>query len=315
LLHLANTTSVRRALAALAGALVLPVAAPAHAASGPSTLPSEALLDEAPSSEPPAPVESNAALPDASCLASTICSLKEKVRWGVPGWTPAFCARIAEGVLASSRRNNISPSLLLAVMVGESDMNDKAANVVKKNGRLYAKDSGLMGIRCIFGKGNGMCTNGYVRGLSWKKVMDPVTNIELGARELARWRTGGVTRKMVTVREGNQVVKKQKFVYCQHKNHAFWAHYNHGLIYIDHGFARHYPQRVAVLQTALARALDVEAPELKEVSRLTVRDRGERERTADRPVEPRFRKLCSQIAEVGGQCSSVASLAIAPTVN
>jgi hypothetical protein len=172
-----------------------------------------------------------------------------------------------------------------------------------------------MGIRCVFGKGNGMCTNGYVRGLAWKKVMDPLTNIELGARELARWRTGGVTKKVVRVREDGQLIKKTKYVYCQHKNHAFWAHYNHGLIYIDHGFARHYPQRVAVLQTALARALNVDAPELKQISRLTVRDRGERERTADRPVEPRFRKLCSQIAEVGGQCASMASLAVAPTVN
>ena len=301
-------------MAALAGMLILPAAAPAHAASGPAALPPEALLEEASAPEPPAP-EVNPALPSQSCLATTICGLKEKVRWGVPGWTPQFCDRIAEGVLASSQRNNISPSLLLAVMVGESDMNERAANVVKKNGRLYAKDSGLMGIRCVFGKGNGMCTNGYVRGLAWKKVMDPLTNIELGARELARWRTGGVTKKIVSVREGGHLIKKTKYVYCQHKNHAFWAHYNHGLIYIDHGFARHYPQRVAVLQTALARALNVDAPELKQISRLTVRDRGERERTADRPVEPRFRKLCSQIAEVGGQCASMAALAVAPIVN
>jgi hypothetical protein len=312
LLSLAKTTFFCRATAALAGAMIMPAAAPVHAASGPTSLPPDALVESSTDAEP----QADPAMPSPSCLSATICSVKEKIRWGVPAWTPEFCDRIAEGVLASAKRNNVSPTLLLGVMMGESDMNEKAANVVRKNGRLYAKDSGLMGIRCVFGKGNGMCTNGHVRGLSWKKVMDPLTNIELGARDLARWRTGGVVKKIVRVREGGQMVSKQKWVYCPHKNHAFWAHYNHGNVYIDKGFARHYPQRVAVLQNALARVLNVEATELKEIPSLTVRDRGERQRTADQPVEPRFRKLCSQILEVGGQCSqNVATLSVGRTVN
>jgi hypothetical protein len=72
---------------------------------------------------------------------------------------------------------------------------------------------------------------------------------------------------------------------------------------------------VAVLEYALARALSVEAPELKEVTRLTVHDRGQRDRTADRPIEARFRKLTSQIDEVGGQCANMASLTVDHRVN
>jgi hypothetical protein len=309
LLYFANTTFPRRAIAALAGMVALPAAAPVQAA---SASPAALLESSAPDATPAQP---DRAAPPESCLASTICSVKERVRWHAPAWSPSFCHRIAQGVLDSAKRNDISPSLLLAVMVNESDMNEHAAPVTMKNGRVYAKDSGLMGIRCILDK-RGYCSNAYVRGMAWRKVMDPITNIELGARELGRWKKGGgVTRITVRVRENGQLVTKQKNVPCQHKTHAFWAHYNHGPRYIDHGFARHYPHRVAVLEYAIAEALNVEATELKTTSRITIHDRGQRDRTADRPVEPRFRKLCSQIREVGGQCSNVATLTTTSHLN
>ncbi len=67
--------------------------------------------------------------------------------------------------------------------------------------------------------------------------MDPVTNIELGARELAHWRDGGgVTRKTIVKLDADghrQHVTKD--VPCEHKTHAWWAHYNHGPRYIDKG--------------------------------------------------------------------------------
>jgi hypothetical protein len=302
-------------MVAFAGAMAVPAAASVNPAQGAAALPPAAELEATPADQPEARFEADRAFPAASCLASTICSLKEKLRWHAAAWSPQFCERIAEGVLTSARTNNISPTLLLAVMVNESDMNEKAAPVTMKHGRIYAKDSGLMGIRCVFGKGNGMCTNGYVKGLSWRKVMDPLTNIELGARQLSRWRTDGMVRKTVQVRQGGQLVSKQKYVQCQHRNHAFWAHYNHGPLYIDHGYPRHYPHRVAVLEYSLARALNVEAPELKEVAHLTVHDRGQRDRTADHPIEARFRKLCSEIDEVGGQCSNMAALSVRNPVN
>lgn len=301
LLSFAHTTFPRRALAALAGAMVVPAAVPVEAASvAPAAMVETAAAPAEPAADP--------AIPSESCLASTICSVKNKVRWGTPAWTPSFCARIAKGVLASSKRNKVSPSLVLAVMMNESDLDEKAVHVTTRNGAVYAKDSGLMGIRCIVDK-QGKCSNGYVRGLSWKTLMDPLTNIELGARELSRWRTGGVARVTVRVRKGGRIETKQKYVQCQHKTHAFWAHYNHGPVYIDKGPARHYPHKVAVLQLALAQALNVDAAELKQISRVTIRDKGERERTPDRPVGARIRKLCDQIREGGGQCANVASLA------
>jgi hypothetical protein len=313
LLYFANTTFPRRAIVAFAGAMAIPAAA-AHAASvAPASLQEPAPPESAaPELAAPPP---DGAVPPEPCLASTICSLKERVRWHKAAWSPEFCHRIAQGVLDSSKRNDVSPSLLLAVMVNESDLDEHAAPVTMKNGKLYAKDSGLMGIRCVLK--NGWCTNAYVRGMSWRKVMDPLTNIELGARELARWRKGGgITKVTVRVRDENgQLVEKQKNVPCQHKNHAYWAHYNHGPRYIDHGPARHYPHRVAVLEYAIAHALNVEAPELKQVSRITIHDKGQRERTVDRPVEPRFRKLCDEIHEVGGQCGAVPTLTASAGLN
>ena len=77
-------------------------------------------------------------------------------------------------------------------------MNEKAARAYTRNGRIYAKDGGLMAIRCM-PDDKERCTNGNVRGVAWKDLMDPTTNIELGARELAHWREGGgVVRKTIT---------------------------------------------------------------------------------------------------------------------
>src|SRR4051812_5338480 len=170
-----------RALAAL-GAVFAPAAMP----------PSAAAQTPAPSAsvaEPPASSvaeDRESVYPGVDCLASTLCNVQDKVRWGTPAWSPDFCRTIAGGVLESARANDISPTLILGVMMNESSLDEKAAHVTMKGGRLYAKDSGLMGIRCILR--GGRCTNGYVKGMSWRKVMDPLTNIELGARELARWR-------------------------------------------------------------------------------------------------------------------------------
>ena len=125
-----------------------------------------------------------------ACLAQTVCAVKEKIRWQTPAWTPSQCGRIADAVATSAKRHDLSPTLLLAIMVNESDMNEKAARVYTRDGKVYAKDGGLMAIRCLLDD-HDRCTNGNVRGVAWKDLMDPVTNIELGARELAHWRDGG----------------------------------------------------------------------------------------------------------------------------
>jgi len=243
--------------------------------------------------------------PEVGCLSRTICAIKEKIRWQTPAWTQAQCSKIASAVLTSSVRYQISSSLLLAVMINESDLNEKAARVTVRENKVYAKDSGLMAIRCVLGKRD-RCLNGNVRGLAWTDVMEPAKNVDLGARELAYWKNGGAaTRTIVKVRDATGRIRPIfRTVPCRHTDHAYWAHYNHGPHYISHGYPRHYPHRVAVLDHALAAVLNVDAPELN-VTRVTMHDPGKRQRTADRPLEARYKKLCTQIQSVG-TCSAVA---------
>ena len=250
------------------------------------------------------PVASRPPTPHA-CLAKTICSVKERIRWQTPAWTPSQCRNIADAVSTSAKRHDLSPSLLLAVMVNESDMNEKSARAYERDGKVYAKDGGLMAIRCILDDKE-RCTNGNVRGVAWKDIMNPVTNIELGARELAHWREGGgVVTKTITKRDAQgHRYKVTKNVPCHHKTHAWWAHYNHGPRYIDKGYPRHYPHRIAVLDHAFATVMNAPAPEL-ETGRITIHDVGKRERRLDRPLEPRFKKLYEQILS-SGTCSALA---------
>lgn len=244
-------------------------------------------------------------LPDVHCMARTICAIKDKIRWQTPAWTENECLRVAKAVLQSASRHDLSPTLLLAIMINESDLNEKAARLTLHGNKVYAKDGGLMAIRCVLDKHN-HCVNGNVRGKTWTDVMTPATNIEMGARELAYWRDGGaISTVMVRRRDGSGNLRTvAKKVPCRHKDHAYWAHYNHGPRYIDHGYPRHYPHRVAVIDHALATVLNVDPPELHG-TRITMHDAGKRERTVDRPLEARYKKLCTQIQSVHS-CAAVA---------
>jgi len=237
-------------------------------------------------------------IPDPACLSRTVCAIKEKIRWGVPSWTPAQCDKISRAILKSAKRHDLSPTLLLAVMINESDLNEKAARPTMRDQVLYAKDTGLMGIRCVIDR-QGRCANGNVRGVSWTDLATPETNIEQGAKELAYWRDGGATLTVtVKVRDKDGHLRPgYKRIPCKHKDHAYWAHYNHGPRYITTGYPRHYPHRVAVLDHALATILNVDAPELH-TKAITMRDPGKRPRTIDHPLEPRYRKLCDQIESI-----------------
>jgi hypothetical protein len=251
------------------------------------------------------PVDSGPETHGPSCLKQTICAVKEKIRWQTPAWTPSQCGRIADAVATSAKRHDLSPTLLLAIMVNESDMNEKAARLYTRDGKVYAKDGGLMAIRCLLDD-HERCTNGNVRGVAWKDLMDPVTNIELGARELAHWRDGGgvMSKTIVKLDADGHRERVKKDVPCNHKNHAWWAHYNHGPRYIDKGYPRHYPHRIAVLDHAFATVMNTPAPELT-AGHITIHDPGKRERTVDRPLEPRYKKLYEQIMS-GGTCSALA---------
>jgi hypothetical protein len=292
----------RSVAAVFAGALALPAAASAaqapHAESNPAATissPAKSSADDSASEE---------------CLADTICTIKDRVRWRTAAWKPQFCQKIARAILQSSERHQIPPALILAVMINESDMNETTFRTTVRNGAIYAKDGGLMGIRCIVDK-KGNCTNAHVRGMQWKQVMEPTNNIELGARELAHYRDGGGVTS-VTMRLRNRIGKietHQKTVPCTHKTHAYWAHYNHGPRYIDHGSARHYPHRIGVLYYALARSLNADTTEVTN-TRLTMIDPGKRPRTYDRPVEARYQKLCQAIRESKSACTGSATAAL-----
>jgi hypothetical protein len=194
--------------------------------------------------EPPPAAPAAEAAPEAgsdhASLAEALCRLKQKIGARKGTWTAAQCDRLADAVLASAARHDLSPALVVAVMIQESDLDDRAARVSRARGRL-AKDSGLMGIRCVLDR-RGRCTNGLVRGMAWRAVMDPATNIDLGARYLAHYRDGA-TR-------------------CRHRDHAYWAHYNHGTRYISRGPARLYPREVAALYAAVGQLLGVDTSEL-----------------------------------------------------
>lgn len=293
-------TSVVHAIAAFAGMMAFPLAIPTHdAKTGPVM---EGKVSE----------KSANTMPTLSCLATTICEVKDRVRWRTAAWKPAFCEKIGRAVLDSSKRHAIPPTLILAVMINESDMNEAAIRTTMKNGRVYAKDGGLMGIRCIVDQ-KGKCVNGNVRGMKWKQVMDPFTNIDIGARELAHWKNGGgITSVTIRTRGADGILRvKQKLIPCAHKNHAYWAHYNHGPRYIDRGSARHYPHRIAVLYYALAKTMNIDTTSLKSM-RLTVVDPGKRPRTADRPVEIRYHKLCQSIRGVGPVCTERSTAHLQP---
>ena len=317
-----------RAVAVLTGAIAFPGLAFAQSAENPSAQSSEEIpavavvgvnsnnapqVEREPSSES---VQASVAPGGASgtageetinldCLSRTICEIKQKIRWQTAAWSPAQCQKVARAVLESSEKYQLSPTLLLAVMINESDLNEKSARVSTRDNKVYAKDSGLMAVRCVVDS-HDRCVNSNLQGVKWTQLMDPATNIAVGARELAHWRDGGAyVRKTVKVRDRDGHVRPVlRNVPCRHKDHGFWAHYNHGPRYIDHGYARHYPHRVAVIDHALASVFNVDAPELHQ-KRITVRDPGRGQRTADRPQEARYKKLCSQIRSVHA-CSAVA---------
>lgn len=223
-------------------------------------------------SVPPAVIASSAVAPlsaeeafaaeQQDCLATALCALKPRIGVRSHQWGPATCQTIAASVVDSAARHDLSPALLVAVMINESDLNETATRTSTSRGRL-AKDSGLMGIRCVLDQ-RGNCTTGLVRGMPWRRVMDPVTNIELGARYLAHYRDGAARmRAVVRVRDAQGDLQRvDRQVRCRHRDHAWWAHYNHGTRYIAKAPARDYPRHVGVLYRALADTLAYDRTEL-----------------------------------------------------
>ena len=242
-------------------------------------------------------------VPAPGCLAETICGVQNRIRWKRSAWTPAYCGRIAGAILSSAEKHQVAPGLILAVMLLESELDVNAELESHRDGRLFAIDTGLMAMRCrLDDKGRrGKCTNATVKGIPWWDLRQPEVNIERGAHQLAMWRADeGRERLTVKVKgpDGHRITKT-KIINCRHKDHAFWAHYNHGQFYFDTGKHRHYPHRVAVLYHALTRALGVAGKDLYGHV-ITVKDPGQPRRRVGRPVSRRMRKLYQNILESRG---------------
>jgi len=106
--------------------------------------------------------------------AELVCNVQDAIRWREPAWTSSRCDRIAAALNATP-----APAVLLAVAINESDLRPRA---IARHGDR--SDVGLLGIRCVHGKGH-RCTNGPAAGLTIRSLMEPTTNIRVGAAVLA----------------------------------------------------------------------------------------------------------------------------------
>lgn len=247
---------------------------------------------------------------DLECFARRLCAVKEHIRWRTPAWDGETCLALATAIKDTAAKYFLDPSLILATLVNESELNENAVRVTYIGKKIHAKDGGLGGIRCILAKDAKTCVNSLVYGVTWKEVMVPTTNIGLTGKILAYYRDGGaITKKTVKVRRNGRLRAEYRIVPCIHKNHAWWSHYNHGPSYKDHGPARHYGHRVAVLYAALLRAGDASiTDELRKP--ITIRDKGQSQRTIDKPIGKRQRHLVAEIMECSGICPKIAARAV-----
>ena len=131
--------------------------------------------------------------------------------------------------------------------------------------------------------------------------MEPLTNIELGARYLAHYRDGaGRSRITVRVRQPDgTVLTTHRNVPCRHSDHAYWAHYNHGTRYIAHGQARFYPIHVAALYAALGESLGLGTSELARVAGASLRPV-----SVDQDPGRRSYALCAAVHSTRAVCTA-----------
>ena len=107
-----------------------------------------------------------------------VCAVQHVIRWKDEPWTDRECEVQAQAFTASGQRWGFNPLQLLAMDIIESDMRP---NVQRED--RGALDVGEMAVRCKLGP-DGKCTNRPVKGLTPAQLMDPATNIDMGARIL-----------------------------------------------------------------------------------------------------------------------------------
>lgn len=229
-------------------------------------------------------------VPDRSCFIETACKIQSKVAPRKKVWTDEQCESIAGAFYDIGEEVGISPELLLAVSINESDLNAKSRLSYERDGKIWAVDVGLMGIRCVLGKSQ-RCININGQRVTLTQLQDPKENIRLGAEMLKRLRD----ERVVYVSGGRKET-------CAHKKHAWWAHYNWGHRVFHVGKHRHYPHRVGTLFHAVTKALGSKPVELQTVGQVSVKDPGRLPRQIDRPVGRRYKELVSVIHGCSGVC-------------
>ena len=108
-----------------------------------------------------------------------VCRVQRAIRWQEEPWTAKQCEDQAFYFGEAGDHWNLSPAVLFAIAINESDLRTK---VVRPD--RGALDLGLMAVRCKVGP-LGRCTNKPVKGLTPAQVMRPAVNIEKGAEILA----------------------------------------------------------------------------------------------------------------------------------
>ena len=219
------------------------------------------------------------------------------------------CQRIADAVLAAAARvRAVARADPGGDAQRERPRREGAPSPTTATAWSTPRTAGLMGIRCVFDD-RGRCDNGHVRGMSFRAVMDPVKNVELGARELAYFRDkGGVEQQVVRERNARAASWSSAPSTCAAStaDHAYWAHYNHGSFYITRGYARHYPHRVAVLYHAPVAQCWAARARARASGPITMRDPGRRPRTSTGRSRPAIACCTDKIWRVGGRCPDAA---------
>jgi hypothetical protein len=196
---------------------------------------------------------------------------------------------------------------LLAIMVNESDMNEKSARSYTRDGKIYAKDGGLMADPLHARRQGAAARTGTCAASRGKDLMNPRDEHRAGrARARALARGGGVVRTTITEgrRQPPPLSGQRRTCPVSTRRTAGGRTTTTVPRYIDKGYARHYPHRIAVLDHAFATVMNT--PSAGAGKGTHHHSRPGQARTRARPAAgTALQKLYSQIIS-SGACSPLA---------
>jgi Transglycosylase SLT domain len=123
---------------------------------------------------------------EAAINPALVCRVQHAILWQEPPWTARECEARAFDFAGAADHWDLSPAVLFAIAINESDLRTKVARPDRG-----ALDLGLMAVRCRLGP-DGRCTNKPVKEMTPAQVMRPAVNIEKGAEILATLHAGNL---------------------------------------------------------------------------------------------------------------------------